>query len=233
MRRLLVALGLVLAVSVYAAPNASATDLNIINCNCLPNGATDGGTVTIVDNGATLTFTVDLNNLLNFHYTNAFDLFTFNYSGTGQLSLLGAVTAVGGGSTTGWTLEGPGTIKMDGAGQSFDYGIICSTCSAPGGLSGVNTITFTIQLVGGTLNTADVQQLEDNNAWFAAAVARTDTGGGCTGVISGGGAAAKPSTGAGSGSENCGGATVPDGGTTVGLLGLGMLGLGYLRRRLA
>jgi hypothetical protein len=51
-------------------------------------------------------------------------------------------------------------------------------------------------------------------------------------VISGGGAAAKPSTGT-SGADNCGGQTVPDGGTTVGLLGLGMLGLGYLRRRLA
>lgn len=241
MRRLLVTSAIVLGLGLVAVPKASAAvfDLNNINCNCLPAGATSAGTVTVIDNGATLTFTVDLIAALNFHFTNAFDLFAFNYDGGGTLSLVGAITTTGG-NNTGLFLFGPGAVTgMDGAGGSFNYSID-RTCNPPncgftGGVSGINVLTFTVQVGGagapaGGLNIADVDILSGNNNEFAAAVT-TVTGSACTGVVSGH-SNAHASTGANS-SADCAGVTVPDGGTTVGLLGLGMLGLGYLRRRLA
>ena len=242
MRRLLVAVGVVMALSLYAAPKASADtfDLNNINCNCLPAGTTSAGSVTVIDNGATLSFTVDLIAGLNFHFTNAFDLFAFNYDGGGTLSLVGAIGTPNGGSNTDLVLFGPGAVAgMDGAGQSFNYSIDrnCQppNCGFTGGNSGINTLTFTIAVGGagapvGGLSISDVNILSGNNNQFAAAVT-TVTGSGCTGVVSGNTNAAA-STGANS-NTGCTGTTVPDGGTTVGLLGLGMLGLGYLRRRLA
>jgi VPDSG-CTERM motif len=239
MRRLLVTCGLVLGFGFIAVPKASADvfSLNDIYCNCLPAGSTDGGTVTLDDfSGSNLQFTVDLNNLLNFHYTNAFDLFAFNFSGTGSLQL---VSISGDGSTTGWTLDTSGDIKMDGAGQHYEFGLICSSCSATGGISGVNLITFTLSSTTGlnldeSMFETTIGGAGTNNNYFAASVTRTvlsGPGAGCTGVIGGGGAVAQPSTGTGSGTQNCGTPTVPDGGTTIGLLGIGMLALGFLRRR--
>jgi hypothetical protein len=51
--------------------------------------------------------------------------------------------------------------------------------------------------------------------------------GGCSGWVSDGNGL----SGAASGVTACGPTTVPDGGATLGLLGLGMLGLGYVRSR--
>ena len=227
-------MGLGLVAVPKAAAETIAYNLNNINCDCLPAGTTSAGTVNVTDSGATLTFEVDLITGLDFHYTNAFDLFAFNYDGAGTLSLVGNIS-VDSGTSTGMSLVGPGSFDMDGAGHTFDYAIARSCqppdCGFTGGVSGVNTLIFTIQSSSGPLNIADVAIVSGNNAYFAAAVT-TVTGSGCTGVVSGGGTTPHASNGANS-NVGCTGVTVPDGGTTLGLLGLGMLGLGYLRRRLA
>ena len=61
---------------------------------------------------------------------------------------------------------------------------------------------------------------------------------GCTGVIGGGNGTSNSTPQASSGfnpeGQSCGGGTnVPDGGGTISLLGMGMLGLGYLKRRVS
>jgi hypothetical protein len=243
MRRLLVTCGVVLGLSLVAVPKASATtfQLNDIYCNCLPAGSTNGGTVDVTASGGNLTFVVNLNDLLNFHYSNAFDLFGFNYDGPGTLSLVGPiVTQAANGSSvssSGWGLtQTAKSGAQDGAGNSFNWFIDCASCSGGGGgISGVNILTFTISSSGKSLVLGDVAILSGNNVDFSAAVTRT-TLSGCTGVIGGGNgtgdSTSKPSTGIAADGINCG-ATVPDGGTTAGLLGLGMLGLAYLRRRMA
>ena len=96
MRRLGVACGLVIGLSLLTASKASADQftLNDIYCNCLPAGTTNGGTVTLNDAGNDVQFIIDLNDLLNFHYSNAFDLFAFNYSGAFAESTFSITTAL-------------------------------------------------------------------------------------------------------------------------------------------
>jgi hypothetical protein len=235
MRRLLLTGSLVLGLSLIAVPKASADQFNLndIYCNCLPAGSTAGGTVDITLSGGDVTFVVDLNDLLNFHYSNAFDLFAFNYGGTNLESSF-SIT----GAPSGWQLftTAIGSGSMDGAGHDYDLFIRCPTCSATGGISGVNVLTFTLHSTGpNALTLANFETVTGdtgtNNNNFAASVTRTVTSGvgaGCTGVIGGGSGAGQStpvaSNGTGSGTQNCG-ASVPDGGATLGLLGFAMLGL--------
>jgi protein with PEP-CTERM/exosortase system signal len=235
MRRLLLTCGMVLGLGLIAVPKASADtfDLNVINCNCLPAGSSAGGSVSLILSGGDVIFTVDLNDTLNFHKSNAFDLFGFNYGGAFAEASLSIYN-----QTAGLVLNTApvGSGSMNGAGHDFDLFINCPSCAS--NLTGLNVITFTIHSTSGALTLANFETITGdtgaNNADFAAAIARINTGGGCTGVISGGNgtgqSTAVPSNGqGGSGTENCG--TVPDGGTTAGLLGFAMLALGYLRRR--
>src|SRR5262249_17419577 len=246
MRRLLTACGVVLGVSLVAAPKASATtfNLNDIYCNCLPGGSAAVGTVDGTASGGNLTITVDLNDLLNFHYSNAFDLFGFGYDG-GTLSLVGPIItkdALGNSvSVSGWGLtQAAKSGAQDGAGKDYNWFIDCPLCSGGGGgVSGVNYLQFTISSSAGPPTEAAIEFLKGaNKNDFAASVTRTGGISGCTGVIGGGNGAGQSSdsasNGTGAGTVDCSGATtVPDGGTTVGLLGLGILGLAYLRRRIA
>ena len=237
MRRLLLACGIVMGLSLIAVPSASADsfDLNIINCNCLPAGTSNGGTVSLTLSGGDVVFVVDLADGLNFHKTNAFDLFAFNYGGAfpeASFSILN--------QTAGLVLNTSpiGNGSMNGAGHDFDLFINCPACAS--NLTGLNVITFQLHSSSGALTLANFETVVgdsgSNNADFAAAIARTDTGGGCTGVISGGNGTSQSTPVAsngrgGSGTENC--AAVPDGGSSLSLLGLAMLGVGYLRRKLS
>jgi hypothetical protein len=231
---------LVTALSLFAAPQASADvfDLNDIYCNCLPSGSSAGGTVTLTDLGADIQFVVDLNDLLNFHYTTAFDLFAFNYSGSAAESSF-SIT----GAPAGWALftTAVNNSSMNGAGKDFDLYVRCETAqctSQGGGISGVNVLTFVLHSSAGALDLLSfetpVGDAGTNNNNFAATATRLNQSG-CTGVIGGGDGTGQSdpiaSSGNGSGGSCAGGTTVPDGGATVGLLGLGLLGLGYLRRR--
>jgi len=239
MRRLGVACGLVIGLSLLTASKASADSftLNDIYCNCLPAGTSNGGTVTLNDAGNDVQFIVDLNDLLNFHYSNAFDLFAFNYSGTFAESTFSITSAL----PSGWSLSTTpiGNASMAGAGKDFDLYISCASCTGQGGgISGVNVLTFTLHSSAGNLDPIQFETVVGdtgtNNNDFAASVTQTALSG-CTGVIGGGSgtgqSAPQASTGSNSEGQLCGATLVPDGGSTLGLLGLGLLGVGYMRRR--
>ena len=178
-----------------------------------------------------------MNDLLNFHYTNAFDLFAFNYSGASPESSF-SIT----GAPAGWALSTTPTsnASMNGAGKDFDFFINCPLCSGQGGGSyGVNVLTFTLSSSAGPLDLASFEttfgDTGTNSNNFAATVTQTSLSG-CTGVIGGGDGTGQStpifSSGTTSSGAWCGGGTtVPDGGTTLGLLGLSMLAVGFLRRR--
>lgn len=241
MRRLLMSCGLVLGLSLLIVPRASADtfDLNDIYCNCLPAGSTNGGTVTLTDLGTDIQFTVDLNDLLNFHYNNAFDLFAFNYSGSFAESSF-SIT----GAPAGWDIytTAINNSSMNGAGKDYDLFVRCedvSCSSGGGGISGINVLTFVLHSSAGALDLlpfeTTVGDTGTNNNDFAVAATLINQSG-CTGVIGGGygtgQSTAQPSSGVNPEGQSCGGGTsVPDGGSTVSLLGLGLLGLGYLKRR--
>jgi len=243
MRRLLLTCGLVLGLSLLIVPRASADtfDLNDVYCNCLPAGSSDGGTVTLTDLGADVQFTVNLNDLLNFHYNNAFDLFAFNYSGAFAESSF-SVT----GQPAGWNLYTTpiNNSSMNGAGKDYDLFIRCedvSCSSGGGGISGVNVLTFVLHSSAGALDLlpfeTTVGDTGTNNNDFAVAGTLINQSG-CTGVIGGGNGTGNSTPQASSGvnaeGQSCvGGTNVPDGGGTISLLGIGMLGLGYLKRRVS
>ena len=234
MRRLGVACGLVIGLSLLTASKASADSftLNDIYCNCLPAGTSNGGTVTLNDAGNDVQFIIDLNDLLNFHYSNAFDLFAFNYSGTFAESTFSITSAL----PSGWSLSTTpiGNASMAGAGKDFDLYISCASCTGQGGgISGVNVLTFTLHSSAGNLDPIQFETVVGdtgtNNNDFAASVTQTALSG-CTGVIGGGNGTSQSAPIASTGTS-CGATLVPDGGSTLGLLGLGLLGVGYMRRR--
>jgi len=224
-----------LVFSVLTASQAAADtfNLNDIYCNCLPGGSSAGGTVTLNDAGNDVQFIVDLNDLLNFHYSNAFDLFAFNYAGAFPESSFSITTAL----PAGWSLStNPlGNASMAAAGKDFDLFISCASCTGQGGgISGVNVLTFTLHSTAGNLDPINFETVVGdsgtNNNNFAASVTQTSVSG-CTGVIGGGSGNGQSTPQASTGGTSCGTTLVPDGGSTLGLFGLGMLGLGYLRRR--
>jgi hypothetical protein len=239
MRHWVAAFGLALGLSLLTTSQASAGtfDLNDVYCNCLPSGSSDGGTVTLNDLGDSVEFNVDLSDSLNFHYTNAFDLFAFNYSGAFAESSF-SIT----GAPSGWVLltEPTGNASMNGAGKDFDLYINCPDCTGQGGgISGVNVLMFTLSSSAGPLDLAAFETTigdgGTNNNNFAATVTQTGLSG-CTGVLGGGNGTGQSapiaSTGLPSGGGSCGGGTtVPDGGSTAALLGFSMLAVAYVRRR--
>jgi len=243
MRRLLLSCGFVLGMSLLMVPRASADtfDLNDIYCNCLPAGSTDGGTVTLTDLGADVQFIVNLSDLLNFHFNNAFDLFAFNYSGAFAESSF-SIT----GAPAGWDIFTTpiNNSSMNGAGKDYDLYIRCETASCTsqsGGISGVNVLTFVLHSSAGALDLAAFETTVGdggtNNNNFAVAATLINQSG-CTGVIGGGNGTGNSTPQASSGvnaeGQSCvGGTNVPDGGGTISLLGIGMLGLGYLKRRVS
>jgi hypothetical protein len=235
MRRLGLACGLVLSLNLLVASQASADTftLNDIYCNCLPAGTTNGGTVTINDAGNDVQFIIDLNDLLNFHYSNAFDLFAFNYSGSFAESTFSITSAL----PAGWSLSTTplGNASMAAAGKDFDLYLSCASCTGQGGgISGVNQLTFTLHSTAGNLDPVQFETVVGdtgtNNNDFAASVTQIAVSG-CTGVIGGGNGTGQSTPQASTGGASCGATQVPDGGSTLGFLGLGMLAVGYLRRR--
>lgn len=213
MRILTKALLVAVAVTFMAAGSASANSItfNITSDHCTGGclvGAT-AGTIVVNDNVANqLTFTVTLLAPYNFVDTGLDATFGFNLNGNPTITYSG-ITA--GFSANGGSPVGAQSLHIDGTGF-FEYGLNCPGCGngAPG-LHG--PLTFTISAAGLTL--ASLQQ-NALNQFFAVDVFSNPAAGG------------NGNTGALDASVG----TVPDGGTTVGLLGLGMLGLGYLRRRI-
>jgi len=203
------------AAILFTAPAAQAATItyNLTSDHCTGGcltGQTSAGLVTITDTGAnTVSVNVTLANNNGFVQTGFDASFGFN--------LLGDPTITYSGLTAGWIVEGPsspslteavGSLHMDGTGF-FEYGV---EWGLQGG--GNNTklpLNFTITGTG--LSTGSFQQNADGQ-FFAADIISGTTGN--TGAVD----ASTPNVG------------VPDGGSTLTLLGSVLLGVGMLRRKL-
>jgi hypothetical protein len=176
---------------------------------CLTN-QTSGGTVTITDGAAgTVSVNVSLLNGNGFVGTGLDATFGFNLSGDPTITYSGL--------PANWIVEGPnspsltepvGSLHMDGTGF-FEYGVKWGTQG--GGNATFLPLNFTITGTG--LTTASFQQNAAGN-FFAVDIISGTTGN--TGAID----ASTPNT------------SVPDGGSTLTLLGSVLLGVGMLRRKL-
>ena len=173
---------------------------------CL-TGQTSGGTVTVTDTGAGfLDFFVQLTNGNQFVNTGFDASFGFNLNGITTVDYSNV--------TANWTIPGgdpqtAGSVHVEGTGF-FEFGLESPGTggSSPAG----STLAFRITATG-----LDITDIEANALanFFAADIISGTTG--FTGAID----VSTPPT------------TVPDGGSTLSLLGLAVLGLGYLRRRAA
>jgi hypothetical protein len=217
-RRIAVALGLVAIVAVAFAPAAQADTFTFTSCH-LSDGcgtATSFGTVTLTQTGTSVLFDVVLTSGDLFVETGAGGdyLFLFNDALAGS-TVTGITATFNGGTVTvtggleGLTNQSP--IHADGTGD-FTAGIRCIVASSCNGASGidVNDLHFTV-------TNATLAQLETKNAngnFFVADILCGQTG--CTGLT---------------GPVDVSTPPVPDGGTTVTLLGCALVGLESLRRR--
>jgi hypothetical protein len=110
---------------------------------------------------------------------------------------------------------GGNPVSNSGPGQEDGFGIFNQTLSQQNSSNGTSSVSFTLTNTSGTTWTsfADVLRLNDHN-WLMAAHIQIQDGTGNTGFAAGGG----------------NGGFVPDGGTTVMLLGMGLGALGMARR---
>jgi VPDSG-CTERM motif len=201
------------------APHASADVFTFTSCH-LTGGcgtATNFGTVTLTQSGTSVLFDVVLTTGNRFVETGAGggDLFVFNDALSGSTitnisaTLNGATVTITGG-LTGLTNQHP--IRADGTG-TFTAGVECTLSSSCNGGStpNINDLHFTV-------TSATLAQLETPNAngnLFVADILLGQTGGtGLTGPVD---VSVPP---------------VPDGGTTLVLLGGALFGLETLRRKI-
>lgn len=208
------------AATLLTAGTASAGSLTfqLTSDHCTGSGgciAIDGasaGTVVVTEVAGGLSFSVTLNSGYSFVDTGFNVDFGFNLNGNPSITYSGVSSGFAAGNTSGntTTLTNPqtaGVFHMDGAGD-FEYGLLCTACGNGGSNPQPGPLNFTISAAG--LNLSSLQ-LNAAGEYFAVDL----LGNGNTGAV------------------DASLSTVPDGGTTVGLLGLSMLGLGYLRRRIS
>ena len=204
------------AATLLTAGTASASSLTfqLTSDHCTGTGGclgnlTSGGTIVVSDTAVPnqLTFTITLASGYTFVNTGFDATFGFNLDPNQTItysSLTSGFDIVGGVGNTQTAAAAPG-LHMDGTGF-FEYGVLWHLQGGGNGTTGPLSFTIT----GTNLTLASIQQ-NALNQYFAVDV----FGNGNTGAL------------------DASISTVPDGGTTVGLLGLGMLGLGYLRRRIS
>src|SRR5437773_1225147 len=193
--------------------DASAISFDLTSDHCTPTAAhpegcgADGtvfGTVGLLQNGTTVDLTVHLNSPYAFAKTGAADDQAFKFNATG-VTLTDITVDV----HIPALVAATGSFNGDGTGN-FSFGIICPTCGGGGSSSFTNDILFHVANATIADLTTTPLPLNGNGNYFVADVINTATG--LTGPVD-------ASNG------------VPDGGSTVTLLGSVLLGLAVLRRR--
>jgi len=198
----------VLSLGVGSASASTITfDLTSDHCSggtgCVPDG-TSAGLVTITDvSSGVVSVNVTLGSAFQFVSTGFETDFGFNLSGDPMITF----SSVSAGFTPNANPETAGSLHMDGTGF-FEYGVNCTACGSGGSNPQTGPLSFTITGTG--LSTSSFQ-VNDLGQYFAVDL----LGQGRTGAVD----ASTPNT------------SVPDGGSTVTLLGSALLGLGILRRR--
>ena len=207
MKKALIMVALLSAFSVRAAQATTIYDLTVDGCTggCNPGlPGTSMGTVTINDiaGGTSVTVTVALVSPLRFVNTGLQETIDFNLSGTGTLTGTFPANYAFSDKTTPYHFDGFG---------DFQYAVMLTTAQGAGG-SQPSPVTFTLSRSTGLTESSFIAN--SNGAIFGVDVysSITNGGNGNTGPI------------------GTTGSTIPDGGTTATLLGLSMLGLGFLKR---
>lgn len=197
------------------AAQATTITFNLTSDHCTGGcltGQTSGGTITVSDSGGanTLTFTVSLLNGNEFINTGFDATFAFNLTGDPTITYSGVpANWIVAGPSSPSLIEGAGSLHMNGTGF-FEYGLLWGTQGGGNGTPG--PLTFTITGAGLTL-----ASLEQNafGQFFAVDILSGTTG--FTGIVDASAAVT----------------TVPDGGSTLTLLGSVLLCVGILRRKLS
>jgi hypothetical protein len=205
-------LAAVLAIGLFlAAGSAQAIVFNLDSDHCSGGcGPTPFGTVSLTQSGTTVDITVHLLNGNSFAKTQAADDMAFKFNGTG-VSLADITVEQ---TVPGQTLAAEtGSFNGDGTG-AFTFGIECTTCGMGGSDAFTNDIVF--HVANATI--ADLTQgngtlFNGQQIVFVADILSGTTGN--TGPVD--------ATGPG--------ASTPDAGSTAQLLGLGLLGLGFVAQR--
>jgi hypothetical protein len=198
----------VVAAGFLGVPQASADTLTFQltsdHCTggCL-GSASSAGTITVMDTGSgQVSVDVTLNSGFKF-IKGGFDTgFGFNLAGNPTITFSGVTS----GFTPNSNPETAGSLHMDGTGF-FEYGVNCTGCGNGASSPLAGPLDFTISGTG--LSAASFEQ-NANLQFFAVDLI------GATGNTGGVDASTK---------------TVPDGGTTLMLLGGVMVGFGILRRK--
>jgi len=206
MKKALVLVAILSAFSVRAAQASTIYQLTVDNCTggCNPGApGTSMGTVTLTQNGAnSVDVTVALVSPLKFVNTGLQETIDFNLNVSGPISASGF-------SNSNFSLSSTtaGSNHFDGFGN-FQYAIMLNTAQGAGGAQ-ASPLTFTVTRAGGLLES----NFSANAVGAIFGVDVYNSVNGNTGPI------------------GTTGSNIPDGGTTSTLLGLSMLGLGFLKGR--
>jgi hypothetical protein len=191
---------------------ASAAQANTVTYDITSDHATGGlgtapfGTVTLTENGANLDVTVALNAGYSFVLTGAADFQDFKFNATGVAVSDITITQNAPGAV-GTLTASTGAYNGDGTGQ-FGFGIAGST--QQNGTAGAFNTDIKFEIANATI--ADLTQTNNLGILFVADLYSTSTG-------NTGPADVTPGT-----------TTVPDGGSTLALLGSALVGFGSFRR---
>jgi hypothetical protein len=208
-------------------PGSTAPYLTAIfrdGADCVNSSGVPGGTATCAANTVQVTLTASLESAGEF-------VTEWDFNSTAAITIAKQSTGPSSGTYTDPTIDtyNSNHYQADGDGL-YDFGFMFATPSA-GRFDGTDQITFLLSGTG--INAQTFNSLSapagGSGPFLSAAHIQGIQPNNCSGWVSDGNGA----TGAAPGTASCGSIAVPDSGTTVGLLGLAMLGLGILRRRLA